>query len=74
MKSQTEYILNHLKAGKTITPIQALNLYGCFRLGARIWDLKCLGYPIDCEIISGENKKHFASYFLKHESKQLTLF
>lgn len=32
-----EYLLEHPEG---ITPIDALNLFGCFRLGARIWDIK----------------------------------
>lgn len=45
-QSQCEKILIHLQAGKSINPIQALNLYGCFRLGARIYDLKKLGLKL----------------------------
>ena len=45
-QSQCEKILVHLQAGKSINPIQALNLYGCFRLGARIYDLKKLGLKL----------------------------
>ena len=36
MDSQTTEILSHLKQHKTITAIEALKLYGCFRLAARI--------------------------------------
>lgn len=45
-QSQCEKILIHLQAGKSINPIQALNLYGYFRLGARIYDLKKLGLKL----------------------------
>ena len=38
--SQAKRILAYMKAGNRITPIEALNLFGCFRLGARIADLK----------------------------------
>ena len=65
--SQSDQILNHLKSGKSITPLEALHLYGCFRLGARINDLRKDGYPIETEIIH-ENGKHFASYFLRQET------
>ena len=41
--SQCDRILTHLQSGKTINPLQALNLYGCFILGARIYDLKQAG-------------------------------
>ena len=39
-QSQNERILDHLIQKKTINPLQALNLYGCFRLSSRIFDLK----------------------------------
>ena len=38
MKSQNERILAHLKKGKKITPLDALEKFGCFRLAARISD------------------------------------
>lgn len=44
--SQCERILIHLQSGKTINPLQALNLYDCFRLGARIYDLKQAGFDL----------------------------
>jgi hypothetical protein len=63
MKSQTNLILSHLKKGKTITPLQSWNLFDCFRLGARIFDLRELGYNIKTTIIKS-GKKHFAEYKL----------
>lgn len=74
MKSQTENILNHLQSGCSITPIEALNKYGCFRLGARIWDLKNAGENIRTEIVRTENGKHFAKYSIVKINKQLNLF
>ena len=47
MDSQTTEILSHLKQHKTITAIEALKLYGCFRLAARIYDLAQAGNEID---------------------------
>lgn len=64
MKSQKEMILRYLQSGKTITGIEALNLFGCFRLAARINDLRLLGY----EIIS-ERKKGFRHSQYKMELK-----
>ncbi len=61
---QNEAILAHLLSGNSITPIEALNLYGCFRLGARVHDLKGMGYEIETEI-EHENGKHFARYSMK---------
>lgn len=45
--SQKQKILNHLLEGKTLTPLEALQKFGCFRLGARIFDLRAEGYMID---------------------------
>lgn len=40
MKSQTQQILEALKNGETLTPLGALNRFGCFRLGARVYELR----------------------------------
>jgi hypothetical protein len=58
--TQSQAILEHLKAGNTLTPIEALNLFGCFRLAARVSDLRTNGgYNI---VNEGDNK--FAKYRL----------
>jgi len=44
--TQAELILNHLQECGFITPLDALNLYGSFRLAARVHELKKQGYPI----------------------------
>jgi hypothetical protein len=56
MKTQTESILEYLQAGNKLTPLEALNKFGCFRLGARIWDIKHLGHDIKSELIKVNNK------------------
>jgi len=38
--TQTQMILRHLQMFGSITPIEALEEYGCFRLAARINDLR----------------------------------
>ena len=63
IKSQEKKIAEHLLSGKTITPIEALNLYGCFRLGARIHDLRNGGMSIETRTIS-DNGKRYAQYFI----------
>jgi len=60
-KSQNEKILMHLIAYDSITPIEALKLYGCFRLGGRIYDLKKMGVQIETKLVK-EGKKQFAKY------------
>jgi hypothetical protein len=61
--TQTDTILRHLRYVGPITPIEALNLYGCFRLAARVKELRERGYNVTTE--KGEaNGKHFARYRL----------
>lgn len=61
--SQSNLILNYLKTGRELTPLEALNLFGCLRLGARIYDLKKSGYNISSRFVS-KNEKIFSSYKL----------
>lgn len=44
--SQRQMILAHMKAGKTITPLEALQKFGCMRLSARIWELRKQNHDI----------------------------
>lgn len=67
--SQVTLILNHLKSGREINPIEALEKYGCFRLGAVIFILKEEGYSISSRLHyykkpSG-TKGHYAVYKLE---------
>ncbi len=62
-QTQKEAILRHLQSGKIITPLEAWNLYRCYRLGARIWELRDEGYRIRSENVK-QGKKTFASYKL----------
>lgn len=65
-QSQCKRILSHLQSGKTINPLQALDLYGCFRLGARIYDLKKAGFDIDSRLVH-ENGVQYAEYSMRAE-------
>ena len=60
--SQANAILSHLKRGP-ITPLDALDRYGCFRLAARIADLRGAGHPIKTEWVERQGKR-FARYRL----------
>lgn len=44
--SQQDHILAYLRAGGRLTPKLALDRFGCFRLAARIYDLKAAGHAI----------------------------
>ncbi len=63
--SQTTRIAEYLKEGNSITPLEALNLFGCFRLGARIADIKeRYGWTIESNRVVTSTGKRVASYRL----------
>ena len=66
--SQTLQILEYMKAHGSITPLEALENIGCFRLGARIWELKDMGFPVAGTMVS-ENGKRFKRYYMKSRSE-----
>lgn len=72
--TQTEAILAIFKSGRSLTPLEALDEVGSFRLGARVWDLKREGYGIQSESFELPNGKRVARYWLPQEKGQLSLF
>ena len=40
MTYQAMTIMEHLKKHRSITSLEAIELYGCTRLSARVWDLR----------------------------------
>lgn len=61
--TQTTQILKALKKGARLTPMDALKRFGCFRLGARIADLRKAGHDIKTRIVHKDGK-NFAEYYL----------
>ena len=58
--SKQEKVLKHLKTLGSITPLEALELYGSFRLGALIiFNLRKEGHDIETNIVP---KKGYAKY------------
>lgn len=62
MMNQTEQIRAHLEQGHSLTALQALQQFQCFRLSARILDLKSEGMKIDCEMVTTASGKRVARY------------
>lgn len=58
-------IYQHMRKHGSITALEALNEYGCMRLGARIYDLKGAGVEIGAETVTTKSGKRVSSYFLK---------
>ena len=63
MTTQCEQILAPLRKG-TLTPIDALNNYGVFRLAARVKDLRDQGHDV-VTIREVQGEKVFARYQLR---------
>jgi hypothetical protein len=53
---QTDLVFDHLKREGTITPMEALKLYSCFRLAARIGEIRQAGHQIETVMISKRRK------------------
>ena len=61
--TQAGRILAYLKRGNSLTPLEALERFGCMRLGARIHELKRRGVNILADIAT-INGKRVARYSL----------
>ena len=68
MNNQNAVILRYLKNGNAITGLDALNLFGCFRLAARVHDLRGKGFIIDSVMVNRAGK-NVALYSLKNKKK-----
>ena len=62
MKSQNDKVLSHLKRRGSITQLDAIR-FGCFRLAARILDLRGMGFQISSKLET-KRKKTYARYTL----------
>jgi hypothetical protein len=62
-ESQTALIKGWLLNGYSITQLDALNMFGCFRLSARIANLREEGLDIVTDMVN-VNDKRIAKYYL----------
>lgn len=69
--TQNEQIAAHLNAGNALTPLDALRLFGCSRLAARVADLKASGMAIEStmiEVHGAHGKARVAQYRVRREA------
>lgn len=64
--TQSQQIKTYLSKGNTLTGMEALHMFKCFRLPARVFELNEQGMNIKSEMIYF-NKKRFARYFIDKE-------
>ena len=69
--TQTTRLLEYLRSHRGITQKEAINELGCYRLGARIWELKHDGHQIHTEMVTVQDrwgeKTKIAEYSLIEE-------
>jgi hypothetical protein len=63
--SQNALIKGWLLNGYSITQLEALNHFGCFRLAARISNLRDKGLNVVTDMVTLDNGKRVARYILK---------
>ena len=61
---QNARILAHLQAGRTITALEALEWFKCFRLASRVCDLRKAGHDVQKRTIKTNSGKSVAEYYL----------
>ena len=60
--TQAGRILAHLRAGNRLTALEALDAFGCFRLAARIHELRRDGWQIEERTVETRGGKRVAEY------------
>ena len=69
-------IIDHLLKGRVIDHANAEILFGCRRLGARIWDLRKRGFEIETTMIPFVNEQgypgRYAVYSIKPKEDETT--
>lgn len=66
--TQADAILRYLRTGASLTPLEALKMFSCFRLGARVWELNKLDCGIEKRMrevrTDDGHKARVAEYFI----------
>ena len=61
--NQEKQILDYLRQGNAVTPLLALEKFGCMRLAARVYRLREQGFKIETRH-KRSNNKVYAEYYL----------
>ena len=68
--NQTAAIRAALEAGQELTPLDALNRFGCFRLAARVDELRREGLAVET-VTERQNGKRYARYRIARVQREL---
>ena len=61
---QNARILAHLQSGRTLTALEALEWFKCFRLASRVCDLRKAGHLVEKRTVKTNSGKSVAEYYL----------
>ncbi len=67
--TQAGRILRFLQEGHRLTPLDALELFGCFRLAARVHELRREGWAIAERTVETASGKRIAEYSITGGTK-----
>ncbi len=65
--SHNDKIRSYLESGKSITPIEALDMFGCLSLAQRIMNLRDQGMNIKTDMVTTATGKRIGKYSLIKE-------
>lgn len=65
--SQERMIMGHMLRGNRITPLYALEHFGCERLAARIADIKKRGHDVKSEFVTLPSGKRVKQYWIEDQ-------
>jgi len=63
-QTQNDQIRMYLQAGNSLTQIDALEKFNCFRLAARVKNLRDAGVNIRSELLHTSDGKKYARYWI----------
>ena len=64
-ESQTKQIHDYLIAGNSLTALEALALFKCWRLASRIYDISRKGIAVKREMVLTSSGKRIAKYSIQ---------
>ena len=64
--TQEQAVRNHIINNGSITQAQAVRLYGCYRLSARIYDIRKDGYEIATQYKTSKNRFGYVSVYANY--------
>lgn len=65
--TQCQKIVAYLRKNKSISPMEAVRDLKCYRLAARISDLRGMGYKILTKTEKSQDGGMYARYFLREQ-------